>query len=144
MTPQEKAKDKRLQKCYGWTLGMYYDLLKLQNGRCAICGRLPKDKPLNVDHYHFRVIAERMKDSCVGKWVASVLELGVIEYGQTKIEAVEKATKFALPLSVRGLLCPGRHRGCNRLLGRVDDSVWLWKALAYIENPPARAIINRK
>jgi len=30
----------------------YIDLLAFQNGRCAICGRPPKNRRLNVDHDH--------------------------------------------------------------------------------------------
>jgi hypothetical protein len=44
--------------------------------------------------------------------------------------------------SVRGLLCGGRHWGCNRRLGRVDNREWLMNASAYVENPPAQQILK--
>lgn len=46
-----KARAKRLAK-YGETLESYAARLKAQNGVCAICGRPPKNLPLNVDHDH--------------------------------------------------------------------------------------------
>lgn len=43
--------------------------------------------------------------------------------------------------SIRGLLCGGRYWGCNRRLGRIDDSLWLRAAAAYIDHPPAGQIL---
>lgn len=51
MTP-EKQKGYRLRRKYNMTVEMYNQLLQKQNGGCAICGRKPKTKPLNVDHCH--------------------------------------------------------------------------------------------
>lgn len=44
--------------------------------------------------------------------------------------------------SVRGLLCGGRHFGCNRRLGRVDNVDWLRNALNYLLDPPAQKILK--
>ena len=145
LTPKEKARDKRYRKNYDWSLERVNKLAEVQNHRCGICGREAKNMPLNVDHFHFKVSA-----MCVGKnnwfeghqggWIAtSDLKHPVLGYvwAKTKQEALDIAYKKALPHSVRGLLCPGRHRGCNRLLGRVDSLTWLKAAIKYLENPPA-------
>src|SRR5690349_3446735 len=55
MTAEEKrarARDLRLRRTYGITAAQYDELLKVQEGRCFICRRLPKKMPLNVDHDH--------------------------------------------------------------------------------------------
>jgi hypothetical protein len=44
--------------------------------------------------------------------------------------------------SVRGLLCGGRHYGCNRRLGRVDNGFWLDNASQYLKNPPAQLVLR--
>ena len=41
-----------LRKKYGITEAIYFVMLKVHEGKCWICDRLPKDKPLNVDHDH--------------------------------------------------------------------------------------------
>jgi len=41
-----------LKRRYGITLEKYNELLKKQNGGCAICGAKPKTRSLNVDHNH--------------------------------------------------------------------------------------------
>lgn len=46
--------------------------------------------------------------------------------------------------AVRGLLCAGRYRGCNRLLGRVDDAAWLEDAWRYVSWPPFRRMEEKK
>jgi hypothetical protein len=52
MTPQEKAKDRRLRRIYGITLAEYKKLLAVQSGVCFICGRAPAATALHVDHKH--------------------------------------------------------------------------------------------
>ena len=44
--------------------------------------------------------------------------------------------------SVRGLLCGGRHYGCNRRLGRVDNVQWLQNMVEYLKNPPAQQVLK--
>lgn len=44
--------------------------------------------------------------------------------------------------SVRGLLCGGRHYGCNRRLGRVDNVEWLRNMVAYLLDPPAQRVLK--
>lgn len=43
---------------------------------------------------------------------------------------------------IRGLLCGGRHFGCNRRLGRNDKIEWLRQSLLYISDPPARKLFG--
>lgn len=155
MTEKEKAKDKRLQKTYGITLAQYNQILELQDGKCAICGKKATDFKvnLNVDHQHLKIQIKRNEDkeSCV-KWFAWTDDIKHQNLpsgygGRTKAEAIAMAKSYLMPYSIRGLLCPGRHgragQGCcNRLLGRVDSRDWLRSALSYIENPPARKILG--
>lgn len=149
-TPQEWAKAKRLWKAYRWTWAMYWALGTKQDWKCAICGRTADNgvlNGLNLDHSHFKVICERGKIGLNGEWgwVACVDEFKVMEWGKTKVAAINLAKEKALPLSVRGLLCPGRHGKaghgcCNRLLGRVDNPDWLEKARNYLLNPPTKSL----
>jgi hypothetical protein len=39
-------------RLYGVSEGLYQTLLDKQDGRCAICGRLPDKRKLGVDHNH--------------------------------------------------------------------------------------------
>ena len=142
MTPEEKKlqdRAKRLWKNYRITLERYEQIFAVQNGCCAICGRHQSTftRPLQVDHYHFKVVAIRATNG----WAASTtLQDGTIIYTthKTKAKAEEDCRDLALPLSVRGLLCPGRYMGCNRLLGRVDRPQWLENAHTYLLDPPAK------
>ena len=171
LTPkQEKAKRTRLWKCYRWTLEMYNALGELQEWKCAGCGREAKTMPLNLDHKHFKIQIEKPtlaldhykdwstkqapKESNKG-WIATgVLPEKILHWhwGKTQKEARQRALEEALPVSVRGLLCPGRHgragQGCcNRLLGKVDEIWWLEAMANYLKNPPAaklQDLINRE
>lgn len=155
-TPQEKAKAKRLWRAYRWTWAMYWALGVKQGWKCAICGRSAKNMPLNVDHEHFKVFSRRLTllepDDAVIitsglnlRWLAGTEVNGhrVVKYAKTQKAAIQSVKEDALPLSVRGLLCPGRHGKagsgcCNRLLGRVDNIEWLEASAAYLKNPPAK------
>jgi Recombination endonuclease VII len=156
---KERERDKRLWQNYRWTSDMYNRLFKRQGGVCAVCGRPPKPggAPLNVDHKHFHVRARLLGAGGVipysgkfppaipadAKWCADVLEMpDIFVTGKTKKQAVGRARDLALPRSVRGLLCPGRYTGCNRLMGRIDKIDWLVKVLIYLKNPPAEQILE--
>lgn len=162
---QEQARDKRLRKTYGWSLEQINKLSEIQGHKCAICGRSFSEfnTSPNVDHRHFSVKAYRLMfgttvydklivrflyNAPVGaKWAARVDEFDIWGYGKTKVEAVNEAKRLAKPLSVRGLLCPGRHGKayhgcCNRNLGRVDDAKWLRAAADYLDDPPAKEILG--
>lgn len=147
MTPKERAKDRRLWKNYRWTLAMYNALGELQDWRCAGCGREAINAPLNLDHEHVKITAHRIitdYPSPQKMWEAkAVFKDGRVftDRGLTKIDAINKVRETTLPQSVRGLLCPGRHFGCNRLLGRIDKIVWLEAMIKYLKDPPARKIL---
>lgn len=157
-----RERGKRLWKNYRWTNEMYDALLAEQGGVCAACGQPPKDggMKLVVDHYHFKVRARRSLgpfNGAVGGgiaslkqgWEASCPELSNWNWwGKTKEDAIRLAKDSLLPLSVRGLLCPGRHGkaghgSCNRLIGRIDNIEWLRKVIHYLENPPAKKILDK-
>jgi len=140
MTPQEKSKDQRLRKNYGWTLEMYNQLAAIQDYKCAACGKPAKTMPLNVDHKHFHIEVQRCTPPVTG-WIANVSELNRPPFvAKTKVEAMRLAREDALPHSVRGLLCAGRYMGCNRKLGRIDNIPWLEAILAYLRSWPAKQI----
>jgi len=160
MTPQERAKAKRLYKAYRWTWAMYQALGTLQGWKCAICGRIATGghSTLNLDHEHFKIYTRRLTlldadDATIIlgglnlRWLAGTTVQGqvLVRYAKTKTAAIASLKEDALPLSVRGLLCPGRdgkagHGCCNRLLGRVDNPDWLEKARNYLLNPPAKSL----
>lgn len=144
MTKKEQDRDKRLRKTYGITLDQYNTILEAQGGKCAICGKLPKNMPLNVDHFHFKITTQRdtSLEKINLKWKAIANIPGSNEvWSKTKEGAIQIAKERALPLSIRGLLCPGRHGiGCNTKLGRVDKIEWLESAINYLKNPPSRVL----
>jgi hypothetical protein len=148
-------------KKYHITAEYYAALFELQGGVCAVCGKPPlaDGLALVIDHKHFTIEYHRFRSI----WVMSILGLekpiNEVEGGwlarasifttQTDApwcwaktqEAAKKAARdYALPRSIRGLLCPGRYKGCNRNLGRVDDPKWLTQAACYLSDPPASKI----
>lgn len=151
---KDRDRDKYLRKNYNITLDQYNAIGESQGWKCAICGRPASDfnRPLCVDHEHFRVEVNRADNECDRKrgWIASTqLKNGInfMDFGPTKEAAMNGLKKFVMPHSLRGLLCPGRHGKaghgcCNRLLGHVDETWWLEAADAYLKNPPARKIIS--
>ena len=130
---------------------MYNALGELQGWVCGACGKPPKDGGMNlvIDHYHFKIHVQRTQNAQKGGWLAGCPDLSPqICWGKTKTEAIARAKDHLLPLSVRGLLCPGRHGkaghgACNRLMGRVDNVEWLKKVVHYLENPPAKKVLTK-
>lgn len=49
---QDRAHDKYVQRTYGLEAGEYARLLEAQQGRCAICARVARNRRLAVDHNH--------------------------------------------------------------------------------------------
>ena len=145
---KERDKDKRLRKTYGISLAEYNLIFEAQGGRCAICGREPKDKPLNVDHLHFKITTSRVftdkQGNPVSAWLAITTINGVLwaRCEKTKVAAVQELKKVAMRASVRGLLCPGRYFGCNRKLGGIDSIPWLQNSLTYLQTLPARKVLD--
>ena len=148
-TPKERAKDRRLWKNYRWTLAMYNALGEVQGWKCAGCGKHVSEKSLNLDHFHFRIQLRRSTSLELvrfpqAKWRAytSIDGQAFIAAGRTQKEARLNLKDQALPVSVRGLLCAGRHgTGCNTKLGRIDDVVWLGTMIGYLNDPPAKKIL---
>jgi hypothetical protein len=146
---KERALRTRCKK-YGISVEYYNAIGEKQGWRCGICGRHQSEFTisLNIDHMHFKVVATPFNNqpgwapkmwhaiaSFRGQILAEAIEV-------TKSGAVASARRLALPKSVRGLLCPGRYTGCNRLMGRIDDIPWLENTLAYLKNTPASQIEN--
>lgn len=48
----DRAHDRYVQKTYGLEAGEYARLLEEQEGRCAICRRIARNRRLAVDHDH--------------------------------------------------------------------------------------------
>ena len=142
---KERARDKRYRKAYRITLDTYNKIGDAQSWRCGGCGKHADDfkVSLNVDHEHFTITLGR---DPVRGWHASThirfRDADLVRWGKTQKAAREALKDIALPLSIRGLLCPGRYTGCNRLMGRIDDIEWLKKVLFYLYNPPARKVLD--
>ena len=107
-------KHKSLLRNYGWTLAEVVALWHYQDHKCAVCG-----EPLEL-------IPKGGPGWSVG--VRSELDH-------------EHTADLPLRATVRGLLCGGRWKGCNRKLGHIDDIPWLEKVVDYLKNPPARKLL---
>jgi hypothetical protein len=135
----ERRMDLYLRRKYDITLEERNQILKEQDYRCACCGRLFDGKTrMEVDHEHFKVLAERQLFHSWKAWVGERAPL----FAYTKKRAIELAKRDALRSSVRGILCGGRYAGCNRKLGRIDNIPWMQKCLAYLQDPPARRVLK--
>ena len=141
---KERDRDKRLRKTYGISLAQYNEILAYQDGKCAICGRKATEftVSLNVDHEHFKIAAQKIGMFWHGLAAFKDGSCTPLICEKRKTDLIARVKTMALPLSVRGLLCPGRHFGCNRLLGRVDKPVWLARALDYLNDPPAKKVLT--
>lgn len=143
---KERARDGRYRKSYRINLVIYNQIGDAQHWRCGVCGRHQSEftVSLNVDHEHFKIILERAEDGN-GWWAKTHLRFrnaDLAKWGKTQAAAKRNLKDIALPLSIRGLLCPGRYTGCNRLMGRIDDPDWLEKVMAYLKKLPAHEIIS--
>lgn len=141
---KERARDRRYRKAYRITLDTYNKIGDAQSWRCGGCGKHADDFKINmnVDHEHFSITLKR---NPLGGWFASThirfRNADLSYWGKTQKAAREALKNIALPLSIRGLLCPGRYKGCNRRMGRLDDPIILRNLATYLENPPARQVI---
>lgn len=50
---EDRAHERYVIKTYGLAPGEYAAMLAAQDGRCAICTRIPRNRRLAVDHDHF-------------------------------------------------------------------------------------------
>lgn len=108
------VKHKSLLRNYGWTLEEVIALWEYQHRKCAVCG-----DPL-----------ELIPKGGPG-WSVGVRT----EVDHEHVEGPKRTT-------VRGLLCGGRWKGCNRKLGHIDNITWLEKIIEYLKNPPARKLLS--
>lgn len=150
-----RDREKRYLKKYGIGLDTYNLILTAQHFMCGACGRPASSftTPLQIDHEHFKVTAVRTI-YVTGypppelKWKARTTVQGQYMewYDKTKERAISVLKEHAMPYSIRGLLCPGRHGPagtcCNRNMGRIDKPEWLKKVVYYLENPPARKVLD--
>jgi hypothetical protein len=148
LAKKRAERDKRYRAKYYVGIEFYDALLAAQDGKCGACGRPHTDfsVSLNVDHFHFRVLAQRLPPSHpLGmRWYAFTQFDGqkFEGFAPTKASAIELVKRRATPHSIRGLLCPGRYTGCNRLMGRIDRPDWLKRVVHYLENPPAKKVVD--
>lgn len=155
MTTEEKKlrdREKRYFKKFGpfMTIDLYNQILAAQDYKCGACGRPATDFTIsmNIDHFHFKIQTRRFSKGEVCdpsyKWQAytTIDTTSLSVGGKTQKAAIESLKKAAMPRSIRGLLCPGRYTGCNRLMGRIDKPDWLRKVIVYLEDPPARKVLT--
>ena len=105
------AKDGHLQNTYGITHNDYDTMLKVQDGRCAICRGDRKGK-FDVDHDH------RVEKQMIG-------------------EGTDPIT--ARSASIRGLLCKRCNR--RLLPASLDSVEILQNAIHYLLDPPAYHVL---
>src|ERR1017187_53944 len=113
------SKASSLMRTYGLTIDEYVAMWTYQGGKCGIC-----HKPIMI--------------SIGGKVYGAGGLRSEIDHrhitGKAKFEVPKKHT-------VRGLMCGGRYKGCNKRLGHVDDVSWLRGAERYVANPPAYHVL---
>src|ERR1700679_807428 len=125
-------KDKYYQKHYGVSHDTAESMRKEAGNVCEICGR-SMTRALNIEHFHFKVVAERTNDIFRPKWRAEVkppFKGTTVHFADTKEAAILAAKKEALPLSIRGVAC----FSCNKGLAYFNDNpVTLRCAASYLE-----------
>ncbi len=138
---------------YGISLAEREALMKEQDYKCPGCGRDLRECRLEVDHEHvtLKMITALRYDSSApyarhGKsWAAYVTLSGgrkIEAHAGTKTDAIAKVKQAAKRASVRGVMCGGRYAGCNRKIGRIDNVGWLNNIVKYLNDPPARRILE--
>jgi hypothetical protein len=89
-TPQERARERRLQKLYKISAAQADAMFERQGNKCKICGRTPKKQRLNIDHDH---AAEKQGKLVVRGGLCSICNhkiLGMIERYKVPPEAIVK------------------------------------------------------
>jgi hypothetical protein len=87
-TPQERARERRLQKLYKISAAQADAMFERQGNKCKICGRTPKRVRLNIDHDH---AAEKQGKLVVRGGLCSICNhkiLGRIERYKVAPEAI--------------------------------------------------------
>ena len=82
-----KRREKNLKQRYGITLEQYEQLLVKQEGVCSICHRVPRTKPLAVDHDHKTGTVRGLL--CL--WCNRALEATVMAHERRTLEAAIQA-----------------------------------------------------
>lgn len=143
--------DAYLLRKYGITVAERQAIVDEQGGKCAACGR-PFDGTvrMEVDHEHFKVRCVSAKNSVFNNiglhkfgWYAYTQFIRMPCWAKTKAVAIAAAKKASLRGSVRGVLCGGRYAGCNRKIGRIDKVPWLRAVTQYLQDPPARKVLQK-
>ena len=113
-----------VRRTYDLTADLYVAIYREQDGKCAICGGTLALPPA------FGIAGSKEYE----------------KRAEVDHKHIPKKVKPQPPKrdTVRGLLCGGRYAGCNAKLGHVDDPVWLKAAAAYLLDPPAQRILNKK
>lgn len=107
-------KNRNFVRNYGITLDEYISIWTYQGGKCAICG----------DDVSLALGRPGINTGCRAE----------LDHEHNK--------GLAKRDQVRGVLCGGRWRGCNRRLGHIDNHKWLQSAADYIKDPPARRLLR--
>jgi len=106
-------KDSYYKKHYGISHQRAENMRDSVGNKCECCERTMSTS-LNVDHFHFKVYAERTNDMFRPKWRAEVkprFKGTTVWYADTRKKAIALAKKEALPLSIRGILCFWCNKG---------------------------------
>lgn len=85
---ENRGREAQRGKLYGMQPGEYDTMLALQDGRCAICGRAPYDRPLDVDHDH---VTKRVRGLLCRQCNSGIGKL------QDSVELLMKAVKYLEP-----------------------------------------------
>ena len=103
-------RDLRLRRTYGITAEQYDEMFEAQGGVCAICGRPPKNMPLNVDHDH-----ETGEVRGLLCWSCNHRVLGAV---RDSIELLQRAAAYLEQPPARGVigvvLAPRKKRSRKR------------------------------
>lgn len=133
----DRATDLRLRKTYNITLKDYEYLSQLKNGGCWICGSVPSNRRLHVDHDHsWKKVPLQFispKESETGVWFAKAVYNGeeYVEIDPKKSLATRGLKKQLLRASVRGLLCYQHNAGLQKF---SDKTEWLLSSARYLGN----------
>jgi hypothetical protein len=107
---KDEQRNKYYLRKYNISLNDYREMLRNQQGCCAICKKHHSEfkNALSVDHDH-RVARSKIttKKQATGSWLAKAdIDGRVVDYlHATRSIAIQKLRRKLLTLSVRGLLC---------------------------------------
>ncbi len=112
-----------------------------QNGSCKACLKnksLLRDYGISLDE--FVALWEFQGRKCAICQTDLDITTAAPDWQQGMRTEIDHNHAKGLPKrdAIRGLLCGGRWKGCNRRLGHIDDAIWLQAAADYISDPPAQ------